>query len=57
MKWDVYIWPVNAAGFVRIAAKNVKHSEAQEICKYYMDAIGMIVWDAYMVPTGTKISM
>ena len=50
--WDVYIWPIDNAGYVRMVAKAVEHKEAQEIYDRYFNTNS---WDAYMVPAGTKL--
>lgn len=48
--WDVYIWPINNAGQIRIVAKAVDFNKAQEFYNHYFDTN---LYDAYMVPTGT----
>ncbi len=50
--WDVYIWPIDNAGQVRLVAKNVDGDKAQEIYDRYFDTN---IYDAYMVPAGTKL--
>lgn len=50
--WDVYIWPIDNAGDVRMVAKAVEHNEAQEVYDRYFNTNS---WDAYMVPAGTKL--
>ena len=51
-KWDVYIWPINDASFVKRLASNVSFEEAKAIYDKYMNGS---TYDAYMVPAGTKL--
>ena len=51
-KWDVYIWPIDSAGQVRLVAKEVDYDKAQEIYDRYFDTN---LYDVYMVPAGTKL--
>lgn len=50
--WDVYIWPIDNTGRVSLVAKAVTHEKAQEVYDRYFDTN---LYDAYMVPTGTKL--
>lgn len=50
--WDVYIWPINDASFVKCVASNVSFEKATAIYNKYMDGS---MYDAYMVPAGTKL--
>lgn len=51
-KWDVYVWPINDASFVKRVADHVSFEEAKTIYDKYMDGS---MYDAYMVPAGTKL--
>ena len=50
--WDVYIWPIDNAGQIRLVAKEVDYDKAQEVYDRYFDTN---IYDAYMVPAGTKL--
>lgn len=50
--WDVYIWPINDASFVKRVASNVSFEKAMTIYDKYMNGS---IYDVYMVPAGTKL--
>lgn len=52
--WDVYVWPMDCAGNVTLVAKGVDYDTAMEHYNKWFDTN---IYDAYMVPTGTKLFM
>lgn len=52
MRWDVYIWPIDNPGNVSMIAEDVDSDTAQELSNRYFNTN---IYDAYLVPTGTKL--
>jgi len=50
--WDVYIWPIDNANNVRLVAKDVDYDTAM---KHYEQWFETNIYDAYMVPAGSKL--